>query len=191
MKSYSSCFIGIPLPQEYQQEFEQLLIDINAIDPSIEIVQPQTPHITLSYLNKQSQFALNKISKLIKPYGHLLQDVDITVSGLGYFSKENPQVIFLDIKYPELLADFRNKILPTLEEFSVTDNTVAFHPHLTVGRIKDTKARENFRKNEKIIAQRVNKVNWNFKVREIALYGVDSTKSPEHQEKLFSIPVIL
>ena len=52
MKVYSSCFIGIALPQKYQEEFEKLLIDIKTIDANIETVQAKTPHITLFYLNK-------------------------------------------------------------------------------------------------------------------------------------------
>ena len=70
-----------------------------------------------------------------------------------------------------------------------SNNSFPFHPHMTVGRIKTTQAQESFKLSEKKLKLKLNTINWSFKVNELALYGVDSTKSPEHQEKLLTIPI--
>lgn len=189
MRNYTSCFIGIPLEGEYINNFKQLLHDIHTIDPFIETVQSQTPHITIYYLNKQSQYLLEKINKKIQPFTEILSEITLTIGGFGYFTEDNPKVLFLDVMYPEALADYRNKISEVLEEYSGSDNSLLFHPHMTVGRINSTQAKESFKENEKEIVARLNRVHWEFKIKEIALYGVDSTKSPEHQEKLLTNPV--
>src|SRR5436189_4491765 len=98
MKSYTSCFLGIPLPQKYLKEFGRVSEDIRTIDSSIETVHPQTPHITIYYLNKQSQYVLEEINENIKPFNDILNKVTLTIGGFGYFTKDNPKVLFLDVK---------------------------------------------------------------------------------------------
>lgn len=189
MKSYTSCFLGIPLPQEFMNKFKQLLHEIHVIDPFIETVEPRTPHITIYYLNQQSQYSLEEITKLVQLFAKNLRGSSLKVGEFNYFTQVNPKVLFLDVIYPESLTNFKNKISESLEEYSALDNTLPFYPHMTVGRIKDTQAQESFRKSKKKLALRLNEIHWDFTINEIALYGVDSAKSPEYQEKLITIPV--
>lgn len=188
VKSYTSCFLGIPLPQEYMNEFRQLLYDIHAIDPFIETAQSQTPHVTIYYLNMQSQYLLEEIDKKIQPFSDILNKTVFTIGGSGYFTNDNSKILFLDVTSSEALIDYRDKVSEVLKKYSASDNSLPFHPHVTVGRIKSIQKKESFKSKEEIMA-RLNMVQWNFKLNEIALYGVDSTKSPEHQEKLLTIPV--
>jgi 2'-5' RNA ligase len=189
VKSYTSYFLGIPLTQKYLKEFGQLLDDIREIDSSIETVHPQTPHITLYYLNKQYQYLLNENNKKIQPLNEILKNLTLTIGGLDYFTKDSPKVLFLDVKYPKALIYYRNKVLEILERYSASDNILPFHPHMTVGRKKTIQGQQNFKENEKEIMARLEKIRWNFKINEIIIYGVDFTKSPEYQEKLLSFPV--
>lgn len=189
MKSYTSYFLGIPLPQKYLKEFRLVLDDIRTIDSSIETVDPQTPHITIYYLNKQSQYVLEEINENIKPFNDILNKVALTIGGFDYFTKDNPKVLFLEIKYPKALINYRNKISRFLEKYSASDNNLPFHPHMTVGRIKSIQGQQSFNKNRNEILAILEKIHWEFKISEIILYGADSTKSPEHQEKLLTIPI--
>lgn len=189
MKNYTSCCLGIPLPQEYISEFDLLLRDIHIIDSSIEIVQPQTPHITIYYLNKQSQYLLEEIDKKIQPFTEILNGIALTIGGFGCFTKDNPKVLFLDVIYPKALIEYRNKVSEVLKEYGASDNSLPFNPHMTVGRINSIQAKQSLKKNEKEIVARLNRTRWGFEINEIALYGVDSTKSPEHQKKLLTNPV--
>lgn len=189
MKKFTSCFLGIPLPQEFQQEFKQLLADIHSNNPHIEVVRPQTPHVTVYYLNKQSQFSLNEIKELVQLKMSIVKNIKIQISGFGCFFEENPKVLFLDVVYPMALTDFNKEISKLLRKYNASDNKLTSHPHMTIGRIKNKQAKESFKINEKNLKSRLNIINWDFQVKEIILYGVDSTESPERQEKLVTIPV--
>ena len=189
MISYTSYFLGIPLPQIYLKEFSQLLNEINTIDSSIETVHPQTPHVTIYYLNKQSQYALEEINSAIKPISDILNKAILPIGGFDYLTKDSPKVLFLDVKYSKALIDYRNKVSEVLGKYSASDNNLPFHPHMTVGRIKSIQGQKNFNKNRNEILARLEKIHWEFQINEIILYGVDSTKLPEHQEKLLIIPV--
>ena len=189
MKSYTSYFLGIPLPQKYLKEFGQVLDYIRTIDSSIETVYPQTPHITIYYLNKQAEYILEEMNEELKPFSSILNKAILTIGGFNYFTKDDPKVLFLDVKYPKALIDLRNKISEVLGKYSALDNNLPFHPHMTIGRIKNIEGKQSFNKAKNKIMERLEKTHWELNISEIALYGADSTKSPEYQEKLITIPI--
>lgn len=116
-----------------------------------------------------------------------MSEIALEVRGLNYFTKDDPNVLFLDVVYPEALVDTRNKIAEALLPYHTSDKIFSFHPHLTVGRIKNTQAQKSFKVNEDRLTVKLNAIQWKFTITEIVLYGVDSTISPEHQEKLITI----
>lgn len=189
MKNYTTCFVGIPLPLQFQEEFESLLNEIKNIDLSFETVYPFTPHITLYYLSKQSQENIEEISKKIK---EITKDFskknEIHLGGLGYFNKDNPRVIFLEVNSTEILIKLNQVLAENLQKYSAKDNGNPFHPHLTIAGINFS-LKNSFFENEEKIKNIFQKINWNFKLSEIAVYGVDSSKFPEHQEKLITFSV--
>ena len=189
MASYTSCFIGIPIPQEFQEEFTKLIIYIQNNFPFIQTVNPKTPHITIFYLDEQSQLNLDEISLITQSHKDKLKGIKLRIKGFDYFTKENPTVLFLAVDYPPILIDFNKQLSNQLNKFSAIDNNLPFHPHLTLARLKDKQAQDKFiLYKEKIVSQHIN-IDWEFETKEIALYGVDSTKFPEGQHKLITISI--
>lgn len=189
MKDFSSYFIGIPLPQKYQQDFEDLQVDISQINPLFKTTYPKTPHITICYLGKQSQFALPSIAADVKKHLGILKGAKLRVGGFGYFGKNKPRVLFLDVQYPPQLHEFNKVISTSLSIYSAVDNNLPFHPHLTIAWVGAPKAQAVFKVSELELRSRLKKVSWTFDITEVVLYGVDSTKKPEYHEKLISIAV--
>lgn len=187
MKDYTSYFLGIPLPKEYKKEFEVLLKDINNICPFLELVNPQTPHITVYYLDKQSKYVLPKIAEKVESTINLLKGVEITIGGLGNFGSDDPRVLFLNVLYPNILKEFNQKVTQLLKKYYADDNALPFHPHMTAARIVTPEAKQSFKESLLKLKDRLDKINWTFPVTEVVLYGVDSTTHPEHHEKLITI----
>ena len=130
---------------------------------------------------------MEEINDAIKPFSNILNKVALKIEGFNYFTKDNPKVLFLDVKYPKALINFKNKVSEVLGKYSAADNNLPFRPHMTIGRIKTIQGQQSFKENGNEILARLERIRWSFKVNEIILYGVDSTKSPEHQEKLLTI----
>lgn len=187
MKTYTSCFVGISLPDIYQQEFEDLLSDLSTIVPQLEIVHPATPHITVYYLDDQSQFNLPAIAESVKSKIDILTGTEISVSGFGYFRGDDPRVLFLDVKYPKDFRDFNQALEQKLTKYFAEDNKLPFQPHMTVARLYAPEAQQAYKKSADQIKSRLNAVKWTFLIKEVVLYGVDSTKHPQFQEKLITI----
>lgn len=189
MQNYTSYFLGIPLPQQYKKEFDQVLTMFSQAFPELELVASQTPHVTIYYLNIQSKFALSEIKELIQRKANILADLSLTVGGYGYFSENNPMVVFLKVSFPNVLTEFNELIGKTLIKYSAIDNNLPFHPHITLGRIKSALNQAKIKETESNFKTKLTKINWNFQITELILYGVDSTKSPEQQDELLTIPL--
>lgn len=186
MKDYSSYFIGIPLPQKYQQDFETLQTDISQISPLFKITHPKTPHITIYYLAKQSQSDLPGIAKDTKKHLEILKGAKLKVGGFGYFGEDKPRILFVDVQYPPQLQEFNKVISKSLSNYSAYDNSLPFHPHVTVAWVGDPKAQNAFKASLLELNSILKEVDWTFDVTEVVLYGVDTTKKPEYYERLIT-----
>ncbi len=189
MQKYTSYFIGIPLPEKHQEKFETLLKELFHINSEFEATYQNTPHITVFYLDKQSQFNLPEIAEQVKSKLTIFKNAEITVEGSGYFVGNNQRVVFLNIAYPDSLREFNGAIAQTLIKFTAADSDLPFHPHMTIGKIRTANTQESEKGALLDLERKINQVHWTFPIEEIALYGVDSTKKPEHQEKIIVFTV--
>lgn len=191
MKQYTSCFIGVPLPEKYQKEFERLLVNIRKLYPNWEITYPKTPHITVYYLDSKSQYALPAIANVVKTKISILKNLVLTVDGFDYFSRDDLRagIVFLNIVYPPAFVDFNWELTNKLILYYSADNNLPFHPHMTVARINGLKNKSSLKNNISDLGHKIGKQNWEFSIGEVVLYGVDSTKQPQHQERLITITV--
>ena len=189
MNDYTSHFIGIPLPKKYQQNFEDILEEVSQINPLFKPTYSKTPHITVCYLDKQSQNYLQRIAENVKNYLKILKGAQLKVGGVGYFRGDEPRVVFLDVKYPKALQEFNEAITKKLSVYSATDENLPFHPHITVAWVGDPEAQRVFKTHQPELQALLDKIDWLFEITEVVLYGADSTKQPEYQEKLISLEV--
>lgn len=186
---YSSYFIGIPLSLKFQQDFEDLLTDISKISSFFKTTYPKTPHITVCYLDKQSNSNLPKIAENVSTHLNILKGVELSISGLGYFGGDVPKIMFLNVQQQPQLQEFNQIISKSLSVYSKTSNKLPFYPHITVAWVGNPKAQAIFKASRLELESRLKKVNWKFDITELVLYGVDSAKQPEYQEQLISIIV--
>jgi len=189
MKVYNTCFIGIPLPKKYQQTFKTLLVDVSNICPKLEIVDPTTPHITGYYLDVQSESNLADIAKIVESTIGLLKGAKLIVGSFDYFGEDDPRVLFLNVLYPTALKDFNQSITGSLKKYYKSDTDLPFHPHMTIARMNTFESKKLFKESQLKIKTRLNEIIWAFPITEVVLYGIDSTKNPDHHEKLITISV--
>ena len=97
MPQYTSCFVGVPLPDKFQKKFEDLLVKIKKLNPNWEIVYPKTPHITIYYLDKQSQYVIPIIKNVVEKESGFLRKEILTVKSFDYFAQNDARegIIFL------------------------------------------------------------------------------------------------
>lgn len=190
MKEFESSFIGVPLPEKYQAEFRELLKDVKEISPLLETTNPEVPHITLYYLDKQPESSLTEIAQSLVPTMGLLSGTKLMISGFDYFDRKDPQVVYLDVQYPKSLSDFRQEVAEISAKYSDAGKNLMFHPHLTVARLKNSQSPELFNQIEPRLQTRLNKVNWTFGISEVVVYGADPEDVPKRQKRLKIIELV-
>lgn len=189
MKEYESCFVGIPLPDERRQELEGLLRDIRQINPLLEASDLNASHITICYLGNQTESSLQEIFKDLSEID-LPKGIELIVGGFGHFQQnDKPIVIFLNVQYPQALRDFYEAVTEVLAKYCDVNSNLPFHPHLTVVNLKSPQAQQSFAGSLSSLQPRLDEVNWEFKITEVVLYGIDPTEQPRHQKKLMVIDV--
>lgn len=181
---FTSCFIGIPLPEKYQCEFESLLNKLGQLLPGARLVRPQTPHITLYYLDEQSQDNISGITQTIKKHSGVIQSAPITIGGLGVFEPEFVRVLYAKVEHNNSLGEINRLFRQDLNEFYAEDNNIGFHAHLTLARLPNDAARKAFADQESAIKELLKSINWYYEVSELALYGADSAQETEYHQKL-------
>ncbi len=184
---FTSCFIGIPLPDKYQGQFEEILGKLGRLLPNARLVRPQSPHITLYYLDEQSQDDIPAISNIIEKYGGIVKGAEIGIKGWGVFDPDFVRVLFAKVEHNDSLFQLNQQFRQYLSEFYAEDNNLSFHAHVTLARLPNDEVREEFIANDIAIKELLYGINWNFKVSELVLYGVDSTQEIEYHQKLTTV----
>ncbi len=182
--AYTSCFVGIPLPEKYQPDFETIIEKCAQIDPSLRMANPHTPHITLYYLSVQSQNHVSEIAQELELTKSMVASAHVTVGGLGVFGGDIPSVLFLNADCSPEVAHANQQYTDLFDSYYARDNKLSFHPHMTIAKLPDEAAQTVFKQNRSKIEE-LCAVNWHFPVTEIVMFGVDSTQDPEIHQKLY------
>ncbi len=184
MESYQTCFLGIPLPDNYKEEFDKLLTDLKFLDQNLTPVNTNNldPHITIYYLGEQPAKNLDPIIQIATNYKDILKNTLIKAGGLGYFNEKDPFVTFLKIEAPKQLNNYYHLVAAELSTFAVSNHADEFNPHLTLARMNSKKAKNSFREKQSELEQLLSSIKFEFEIKELILYGKNKeNKSRSHQ----------
>ncbi len=190
MKYYDSCFIGIPIPTIYYNKLTYISDITRNISDKISVVDFHTSHITLYYMGKQSEDILRHTKSIVKRHITLLRKNSLQATGMGYFNKRNPRVIYIDVLTQDMLHNFRQTISQRLTNLAPENNKKEFHPHITVGRIKGYEVQKEFKKNLDLLMDAYAKVYIDFIIEHVCIFGIDR-EAKVKQRKLSIIDVLI
>lgn len=172
-KKYPRCFVGIPLPDKLQKEFSDLRRELGDVESRLRLVDAESAHVLLVFLDKQDKETLAAAAKEIRPLVGPLAGINLSVGGYGDFQSRRVKVAFLRVKGLEGKDNLVGLLREKLRRFNRDDKP--FRPHVTVARLAgDSVVPEG-------IKERLNRVRWEFPVTEVAIYGAG--------EKLIVMPI--
>jgi 2'-5' RNA ligase len=188
---YENCFLGIGLPEEYLDVYTDLQERIKEIDPSLILqdINILEPHITIYYCGEQTEEILNEISKIAKDSKNVLKGLTLKVGGLDFFPKEGYNVLFLDVVYPKELVMFQEKVSSQLAKFNQDKDALKFHPHMTIGGMDTNRSPEQLERVKIKLKEEFSKVNLEFPIKDLVIYGIDPSNSNHIQKHLYEIIV--
>src|SRR3989344_753116 len=157
-------FIGIDLPEEIKNYLYEIQNKIkNNKLAKINWVFKKNLHLTLKFLGEMEE---NKLSLLKERLSNIKnQKFNLTLLPMGIFPDvNNPRIMWVGIKKEEKLFELQRKIDDSTIDLS--NESMSFAAHLTLGRIKLIKNKKEFLKQ----FEEIKIEDLNFKIKKFALF---------------------
>jgi 2'-5' RNA ligase len=138
-------FLAIELPQPILKKIEEVQGDLRSTHADVRWVSPDKIHLTLKFFGNIEESRIDLILKSIEDPIRNTSPFSLKVRGVGAFpSLKNPRVIWMGlVDGKEVLASFQKQIESQLEKIGFQPEDRPFHPHLTLGRMKSSRGKED------------------------------------------------
>lgn len=146
-------FIAIEITDGIRRGLAELQQDLAAHVPSraVRWVDPENIHLTLKFLGDADTAAIDPISIRLEEVAATFEPFTVQLGELGCFpNPRRPRVIWVGVNAdPEAdggdigqqpLPGLQRRLERGLEELGWPAEKRRFHPHLTLGRVKDSRA---------------------------------------------------
>lgn len=139
-------FIALLLPDEALRALEREQQHLSDRAGGVKWVRPGAIHLTLAFLGATPAAAIAKISTLVQETAARFQPIDFTLQGIGAFPGiRSPKVIWAGVRTGQALFDLQRRIADGLEGLGFHRDARPFTAHITLGRVRDHRARSALR----------------------------------------------
>jgi 2'-5' RNA ligase len=136
-------FVAIDLTEAVREELASLINDLKREVPnkSIRWVRPENIHLTLKFLGDTNIDSLDQITGGLDRVGEEKPPFNLTLDKLGCFpNPRRPRVVWVGVSgHIDTLQSTQKLIDQMLNPLGWDLDKREFHPHLTIGRIKNSK----------------------------------------------------
>jgi len=132
------CFIAIELSREIKEALGRVEGALKKDISGVKWVRPEGIHLTLKFLGHIEKGATGEISGVLDKIAAGINPFKINLSSAGAFpSVERPRVIWIGVgEGAGESSGLANTIEEKLSPLGVEKEKRAFHPHLTLARVK-------------------------------------------------------
>ena len=136
-------FVALEINENIKELLAGVQGKIGAEVGGIKWVKPVNMHLTLKFLGPTREDKIEAISDVLENTVAGLTRFNVSVSGLGAFpSSNNPKVVWAGLKADEVLYRLQKDIDRSLESLGFAREKRLFSPHLTIGRVRDNRAKK-------------------------------------------------
>ena len=132
-------FIGIGLPPECRRAIAEAVTPLRAKRGQVSWTPERNLHVTLKFLGEISPVRIEEIASQLFAAAGGISPFRIAVEEAGGFpTLRAPRVLWVGIREPlELVGKLHENIENTLSSAGFPREEKRFHPHVTVGRVRD------------------------------------------------------
>jgi len=135
------CFAAVEFDDGTRERLRRLLRAAREQDGGVRWVRPAGLHATLAFLGDQPPEHVQRFGDALEAAGRGRAAIPVQVGGLGGFpSSKAARVVFVGVTDPTggLLA-LHADLAARFAAAGFVDEERAFHPHVTLGRVRDGK----------------------------------------------------
>ena len=125
--------VNIAVPSELRA----LLRQFGEMGRAVKAVDSETMHITLKFLGETPADVLADVGRVVESLAGEFEAFELELKGIGAFPHwSRPQVVWAGVDPAEPLLELARRLETELEPLGFPKERRAFHPHLTLARIK-------------------------------------------------------
>lgn len=134
-------FIAVPLPDAVRDFVSETVDTLRADDWPVRWVDADNGHLTLHFLGDTPPENAELLRIALREVIERHEAFDLRTADLGAFpAMKRPRVLWLGLWGPaHRLETIRDDIGEVLESFKFELDEKPFHPHITLGRLRDTR----------------------------------------------------
>ena len=134
-------FIAFELPEAQKVSLRNLQSELKKLGGNVRWVRPDGMHLTLKFLGEIDESRIDEISTATKRVVLDIAAMKIQISGTGAFPHfRKPRVFWVGVNEPSGdLSALAGNIEEQLEQIGFQKEQRAFKPHLTLGRVKESR----------------------------------------------------
>lgn len=139
-------FVALNLPSKVRKRLHKAAAPLRETDWAMRWVEPESIHLTLKYLGEVRPDSADAVQAAAHRVASKTEPFRISMSQLGAFpSVRRPRVIWVGAEATPELRCLKHDLEWELAPLGFERETRAYHPHLTLGRVKEDVRAGEFR----------------------------------------------
>jgi 2'-5' RNA ligase len=133
-------FIALPSSTEVQQKMVAIQSELRATQADVKRDSQDKFHITLKFLGNTEESKIEPLSEALANCVKSSSVFEFSYQSLGAFPNiQNPRVVWIGTVHNRAVLDLQSGIEQVCLKFGFPKEDRAFHPHITLGRIKGSR----------------------------------------------------
>ncbi len=166
-----SAFLALPLEGDAKDAFAEIRERLRDHDDVFSFQSPDSPHLTLQFWRELMEIEYGQVLTQARKIAETTAPFSLKIEGFDTFGAHgNPRVLFLAVPFSEPLARLKKRCpWPSRIEAEEKDAPLdAFHPHVTLARIRHP---QRYRVIEKKVTKALKDVSFTMTVDRLRLYA--------------------
>jgi 2'-5' RNA ligase len=137
IRAFAALNLSIPVTRRIAEQVERRHAPLEAAGIKVAWVPPANYHLTLKFLGSVPEESLEAAADLLRRRLQGEPPFEARARRLGAFpSEREPRVLWVGVEAGEPLERVQRAVEAALMELGFDKEERAFHPHVTVGRVK-------------------------------------------------------
>jgi 2'-5' RNA ligase len=130
-------FVALELSDEVREKLAELLKRLHQTNAAVKWVEPENLHLTLKFLGEVPEEQIQNIVEALRAVAQKFEPFSLTVRGVGGFPDlRRPRVLWVGVEATNPLMRLQQLVEQAMEKLGFEPEERAYHPHITIGRVK-------------------------------------------------------
>ena len=140
-RTFLALNFSVAVTKKVAEEVERLKAPMSEAGFRVAWVPAANLHLTLKFLGSIGEELVEGVTGACRRVAARHQPIEAKAVGLGAFpSLQKPSVLWIGVDAPPALAALQRDLEAAMVELGFDKEERAYHPHLTVGRVKESRA---------------------------------------------------